>query len=126
MPSSRWGETLDLQSLFASQEEDDEEAASLADVLEVLIKQWPKQFTAGDVAALINNPSLGEDAQTVRDFLVGGAPSSRVFSAKSVGRHLKEHVDGPVKSGGRTLVLRSYEDKHSKMRFYNVAIIPAA
>ena len=62
----------------------------------------------------------------MRDFLAGGVPSSHVFSTKSVGRYLKKHVDGPVKSGGRTLVLRSYEDKHSKMRVYNVAIIPAA
>ena len=47
---------LDFQKLFLTQEEDDEECASLADVLEVLMKRWPEQFTASDVAGMINNP----------------------------------------------------------------------
>src|SRR5262249_38162087 len=105
--------------------EDDEEAASLADVLEVLIKQWPKQFTAADMAALINNPSLGEDAQTLRDFLLPRAPAGHVFTAKSVGRQLKKHLDAPVNSGGRTLVLRSHMDPTLKIHVYSVAILPA-
>ena len=35
------GQELDFQKLFITQEEDDEESASLADVLEVLVKKWP-------------------------------------------------------------------------------------
>ena len=35
------GQELDFQKLFLTQEEDDEESASLADVLDVLVKKWP-------------------------------------------------------------------------------------
>jgi hypothetical protein len=117
------GETLDFQSLFAAQEEDDEESATLADVLEVMIKQWPVQFTAADVAGMINVQCPGEAAQTLRDFLQPGA--SQVFSTKSIGRYLKKHLDAPVNSGGRTLVLRSKPDSHLGKQVYNVAVIPA-
>ena len=67
------GQELDFQKLFITQEEDDEESASLADVLEVLVKKWPDQFTASDVAGMINNPSPNEDEQTLRDYLLPGA-----------------------------------------------------
>ena len=50
------GQELDFQKLFIAQEEDDEESASLADVLDVLVKTWPDEFTASDVAGMINNP----------------------------------------------------------------------
>ena len=49
------GHELDFQKLFITQEEGDEELASLADMLEVLVKKWPDQFTASDVAGMINN-----------------------------------------------------------------------
>jgi hypothetical protein len=117
------GETLDFESVFAAQEEDDEESATLADVLEVMIKQWPIQFTAADVAGLINVQCPGEAAQTLRDFLQPGA--SHVFSTKSIGRQLKKHLDSPVNSGGRAVVLRSKPDSHLGKQIYNVAVIPA-
>ena len=47
------GQQLDFQELFTSQEEDDEEAASLADALAVMRRRWPT-FKANDVADLIN------------------------------------------------------------------------
>jgi hypothetical protein len=43
-----------------------------------------------------------------------------MFSAKSVGRLLKKHLDGPVKSGDRTLVLRAAHDPHTKVLCYRV------
>ena len=56
------GHELDFQKLFVAQEEDDEESASLADVLEVLVKKWPdKTFTANAVAGMINNRNERED-----------------------------------------------------------------
>ena len=55
------GQELDFQKLFVTQEEDDEESASLADVLDVLVKTWPDQFMASDVAGMINNPYPNED-----------------------------------------------------------------
>jgi hypothetical protein len=58
MPTRRPAETRpDLLKLFITQEEDDEESASLADVLEILLKKWPNHFMAGDVAGMINNTS---------------------------------------------------------------------
>ena len=117
------GQELDFQKLFLTQEEDDEESASLADVLEVLVKKWPDQFMAADVAGMINNPSPNEDEQTLREYLLPGALPNHVFSAKSIGRRLKQHLDEPVRSGERTLVLRSWEDKHVKLRVYGVHTI---
>ena len=117
------GQELDFQKLFITQEEDDEESASLADVLEVLVKKWPDQFTASDVAGMINNPDPNEDEQTLREYLLPGALPNHVFSAKSIGKLLKKHLDEPVRSGERTLVLRSWEDKHSKLRVYGVRTI---
>jgi hypothetical protein len=117
------GQELEFQKLFITQEEDDEESASLADVLDVLLKKWPDQFTASDVAGMINNPSPNEDEQALREFLLPGALANYVFSAKSIGKLLKRHLDEPVRSGERTLALRSWEDKHSKLRVYGVRTI---
>jgi hypothetical protein len=117
------GQELDFQKLFITQEEDDEESASLADVLDVLVKKWPDQFTARDVAGMINNPSPNEDEQTVREHLLPGALPNHVFSAKSISKRLKQHLDEPVRSGERTLVLRSWEDKHIKLLVYAVRTI---
>jgi hypothetical protein len=39
---------------------------------------------------------------------------------------LKQHLDEPVRSGDRTLVLRSWEDKHVKMLVYGVRTIKTA
>ena len=70
------GQELDFQKLFVTQEEDDEESASLADVLDVLVKTWPDQFIASDVAGMINNQYPNEDEQTLRDYLLPGAPTA--------------------------------------------------
>ena len=119
------GQELDFQKLFITQEEDDEESASLADVLDVLVKIWPDQFTASDVAGMINNPEPNEDEQTLREFLLPGVQPNYRFSPKSIGKLLKKHLDEPVRSGERTLVLRSWEDKSANMRVYGVRTITA-
>jgi hypothetical protein len=117
------GQELDFRKLFIKQEEDDEDSATLADALEVLLKIWPEQFTASDVAGTINTTGPNEDEQTLREYLLPGAPSHHQFSSKSIGKRLKQHLDEPVRSGERTLVLRSWEDKHLKMRVYAVRTI---
>jgi hypothetical protein len=95
------------------QEEDDEDSASLADVLAVLVAAYPKEFLAKDVAAFLNTSRIfgvdeeSSDKKLVRDYLLPGAPADHSFSAKSVGRLLRRHLDNPVKTDdGRMLVLR--------------------
>src|SRR6516225_9241195 len=84
------GQELDFRKLFIEQEEDDEDSATLADALEVLVKKWPEQFTASDVVGTVNNPDPNEDEQTLREYLLlPGAPSHTQFSSKSIGKRLK-------------------------------------
>ena len=122
------GVELDFQKLFIEQEGDDEESASLADVLEIMLRLWPGGFEAQEMAEVINDlQNRDEDAQTLRDFLLPGVLAERAFSAKSVGHALKKHKDGPVRSEkGRTVVLRSEMDTHTKKLVYKVKILPAA
>ena len=114
------GQELDFQKLFITQEEDDEESASLAEALDVLVKTWPDQFTASDVAGMINNPEPNDDEQTLRDYLLPGAQPNYRFSTKSISKLLKKHLDEPVRSGERTLVLRRWQDTHSEVFVYRV------
>jgi hypothetical protein len=117
------GQKLDFKKLFIEQEEGDEDAATLADVVEVLAKKWPDQFAASDVAGMINIPYPEEDEQTIRDFLLPGARTEHQFSAQTITRRLKQHLDNPVCSGERTLVLRRQEDPHTKVYFYRVVTL---
>jgi hypothetical protein len=103
-------ETIDFQNLFTSQEEtEDEDSVSLVEALEIILKIWPKTFGATDIAKVIDTES-SDDADavvrtTLRDFLYPGPRASDV-SPRSVGKRLKAHLDNPVKSGDRMLVLR--------------------
>ena len=115
------GNELDFQNLFIAQEEDDEESVSLADMLEILVKKWPGgQFTATAVAGMINGWNPSEDGQTIREFLLPGAVPGHVFSGKTISKLLKKHLDGPVRSGERTLVLRRQLHAHSKVFVYQI------
>jgi hypothetical protein len=114
------GQELDFKKLFITQEEDDEESATLADVLDILLKKWPDQFTASDVADMVNTPEPNEDEQTLRDFLLPRALPNHRFSSKSIGPRLKQHLDEPVRSGERTLVLRRRWDPHTEVFNYHV------
>jgi hypothetical protein len=113
------GHRLDFEKLFLVQEEDDEESASLADVLDVFLAKWGvREFEAKDVAELINDQYPDDDGQLLRDYLLPGALKHHMFSSKTIGRLLKQHLDEPVRSDAHTLVLRSRENKHSKVRTY--------
>jgi hypothetical protein len=114
------GQELDFRKLFIEQQEDDEDSATLADVLEVLAKKWPDKFTASDLVAMVNTPEPNEDEQTLRDFLMPNARPDHQFTSKSIGKRLKQYIDNPVRSGERVLVLRSCEDTHIKMNVYSV------
>jgi hypothetical protein len=111
------GREIEFQKLFITQEEDDEESASLGDALEILVKKWPDGFAPLSLAKLLNDPSESEraDAQTVRDFLLGG--EDRFISEKSIGRLLRKHLDAPVPNG---LVLRKRTNTHTRAITYSV------
>jgi hypothetical protein len=111
------GQKLDFKDLFTTQEEDDEESASLTDMLEVLAKRWPKGFIPLSLAKMVNSPTGDEyaDASTVRDFLLGG--EDRFISDKTVGKLLKPYIDMVTPSG---LVLRKHKDSHAGTMFYRV------
>ena len=75
---------------------------------------------------MANTTEPNDDEQTLREYLLPGALPNYVFSAKSIGKLLKQHLDEPVRSGERTLVLRSWENKHIKLRIYGVRTITTA
>jgi hypothetical protein len=61
---------------------------------------------------------MNRDSATLRDFLFGHAPAGFVATPKSVGHRLKAHVDEPVRSGERTLILRTREDRVGTMNYF--------
>ena len=69
---------------------------------------------------MVNTPEPNEDEQTLRDFLMPKARPDHQFSSKSIGKRLKQHIDNPVCSGERVLVLRSWQDTHTRMNVYSV------
>jgi len=111
------GQELDFKKLFITQEEDDEDSASLADVLDILMKKWSKGFSPLGLAKMVNDLQEYErvDAQTVRDFLLAG--KDHFISEKSVGRLLTPHVDAAVPNG---LILRKTVDSHTRAVTYYV------
>jgi hypothetical protein len=119
------GEDLDLdfQKLFLEQEKDDEDSASLADVLARMLVLWPKSFQASDVALVINNfMSQSEDSHLFREFLYPGVPSGVGVSAQSVGKRLSGHLDNLVMNGKRKLRLKAYQDDHKNACVFGVEV----
>jgi hypothetical protein len=101
---------LDFQSLFFDQEADDEESATLADVLETLRKLLPGTFTAAKLAELINDPIRNSEVTAIYEFLSQGYPDGYKLSPKAAGRRLRKHLDNPVRGEeDHTLVLRSWK-----------------
>ncbi len=119
---------INFRDLFLSQEEDDEETASLADALAALAAtEWPQEkapkkagpFLAADVARMVNDQSeytLEEQRQrnvTVREFLFPNLPAGQTVTPKAAGKRLKRHHGEPVKAGEQTLCLKVTTDSHS-------------
>ena len=102
---------------------------SLADALAVMKRRW-MEFKANDVADLINKRDadasldvetlrdMNHDSATLRDFLFGHVPTGFLATPKSVGRRLKAHVDDPVRSGARSLVLRTRKDRVGTTNYF--------
>ena len=96
------GQELDFKKLFLAQEEDDEESASLADVLERSrggVSRGVHGEGRGRAGQFQPDPVSDEEKSNkklVRDFLLPGAANEHLFSAKSIGRLLKKHLDNAV------------------------------
>jgi hypothetical protein len=124
--------TVDFRELFLSQEEDDEESASLADMLSAMAWKWPgaKLATAGDISKVMNvdqhdqyvHEADKQLAITLREFLFPKLPPGHAVSAKSVASRLKRHVGEPVKHGDKTLILKTIHDAHTKQIVYYVEV----
>jgi len=125
-----------FRDLFLSQEEEDEESASLADALAALAAiGWsqpngePKKtgpFQAATLAMLLNTAaSLAgtekEHAETLLEVLFPDQ-AHKAITAKATSKRLKRHLDEPVKVGVRTLCLRMSKDPHSKILNFYVAV----
>jgi hypothetical protein len=127
-------QVVDFQEFFLSQEEaEDEDAMSLVDVLDIMAHEWPDGFYAKDVADLItsNKDAFSNQAAiAIREFLYPGSEFGFVAAVRSVGKRLAAHIDEPVKSGERTLILRKKEDtSHGEMKGvmkYHISIDPPA
>jgi hypothetical protein len=103
------GETVDFKDLFRKQDDEDEDAASLVDVLEILEKRIAtKVFAANEVAKIAND--MTADSEVLREILFPDLRENATVSSKSMGRRLKKHIDEPVRSGERVLILRRHRD----------------
>ena len=105
-------EVVDFKALFEKQDDEDEDAATLADALEALEKLTKaEKFAAQKVAEIIND-MMSEDSDTLRSFLYPGVPVRDWVKVKprSVGHRLGNHIDNPVKIGERVLILRRWRD----------------
>ena len=123
---------LDFKQLFIEQEEtQDEYSVSLVDVLEMMLKEWPAGFSAGDIAKRIIedsglfNASGGTSGNygfgiTLLNFLYPKAPPDKVSSV-SVGRQLNKHIGNTVASVGISLTdltLRESLDAHRNRTYF--------
>ena len=121
-------ETISFKNLFLSQEQDDEESASLADALIALVAKWPGQtkFKATDVERMVNDHSEfasddeRERCATLREFLFPTLPPNQIVTAKATGKRLKRHIGEPVKAGDTTLILKAEPDTHTNALAYFV------
>ena len=112
---------IDFSVLFRTMDEEDEEEATLADVLNIISGLWSgagrELFLAQELSDAINNKKdsngqpiyalLDEDRDQLRSFFSPKLPDDKLAVATTVGRKLKQHVGEPVYSGGRTLILRT-------------------
>jgi hypothetical protein len=103
----RIAKPVDFTALFADVEGDDEETASLIDVLGIIHNRWPEFFQAADVARFVNEPPMGdeEDAGTLRAFFDPSGRKLSQMSSIAVGKRLGAVVDTPVCAGNNTMKL---------------------
>jgi hypothetical protein len=131
---------VSFRKLLLEREDEDENAASLADALAVLTK-WPKQdgLIAADITELVNDVTTPcnrharqpkptdliepSDRVILQDFLYPDAPPAFRASSRSVGHQLGKHVDEPVKHGPQTLTLKTREHGGDRGLGYFIKVV---
>jgi hypothetical protein len=120
------GKEIDFRHLFKEAEEDDEDSASLAEVLVILTNKWPlENFKATDVAEMMNKSMGGPETDMLRSFFCPRLAAGQNVSAIAIGRKLKSHSGEPVQSGERTLILKWEKDSKGGgdgALYYNITI----
>ena len=118
------GGSFDFQKLFLSQEEDEEESASLADALVALDEEWPglkgqgrnkipggRRGAQGERSKRIHASTQNASATSLCGSSCSRAqPPGQIVTAKAVGKRLKRHIGEPVRQGDRTLILKEWRD----------------
>ncbi len=98
---------IDFGTIFRDVEGEDEEAASLGDVLDLLHEIWSTSyFTAADVLKMIEQPKDGEASKAERAkafFKQQGGIAD--LSVMKIGRRLGFMLDTPIEFEGKTLKL---------------------
>ena len=105
--ATKCGESLEFSKLFRAVEDEDEDDVSLGEVLAAMdsIYKESRLFKAKDVADIINT-FQHEYQDTFHNFFCPTLDAGRRASPVSIGRKLKQHVDGPVVIDGKTLTLK--------------------
>ena len=127
---------VDFQALFKAQDEDDEDDASLAEVLSAMKAQWRDgKFKASDLCTIINADHHPVNLPSSTDVALRDLCRAHFFEtykdyekviANAVGKKLKQHVGEAVLSGSETLILKTEPDTSSGSKgsaFYWVATV---
>jgi hypothetical protein len=127
-------QVIDFGTLFLKQEEDDEEAASLVEVLDILDKEMSTnlnsptpllnpvdhKFKAGDMAKWLNGIQLDDDALTVRGFLFPGWPPNATIKAEKASAALRGHLGRWERYGDKEIRLTKIWDSHANVTLFYV------
>lgn len=98
------GSQLDFGQLFLSQEDDDEDSATLADALDQLAQNYTSDgFTAADIAEVLNREHGDLTLRlTLQEFLYPKTQAGFKTTSKSVSGKLRNHLNNPVKIDDHT------------------------
>jgi hypothetical protein len=94
-----------------------------------MLQKWMGTFDAADVAKAINVQTTTTDyygapsspdpgAGALREFLFPSTSPSHMATPRSVGKRLRNHIDEPVRSRERTLILRKEEARAGKVLYF--------
>jgi hypothetical protein len=117
-------EEISFKTLFIGQDDADEDAASLSEVLVELAANFSDGFDAKDVASFVNDAPEGNKLRgLLREFLFDGRPPSEKPSSRAVGKRLARHVGDVVRNGKGSVVLRAKSGEDGKTNRYWVEFV---